>query len=98
MNGEAIPSDPDYAAAVALKQMAEEDQSYDTRCIYGEKVFYKEDIKTRAPGHIATSDGMAEFNISTCCEYHFDLNFGTDEDELPDPRWAAEHPKSGGVE
>lgn len=46
----------------------------------GEVVVYVPFSHGVAPGHIYSTEGYREFNISRCCEYHFDKMF-KDEDE-----------------
>lgn len=51
------------------------DDSYKTKCIQGEKLVYLPDTEARGPGHVYSDEGLHEFRISGCCEYHFDLWF-----------------------
>jgi hypothetical protein len=63
------------------RDLAEKDEKYTFRCIYGEKVFYVDDTKARMPGHIYSQMGRNEFGISKCCEYHFDEMFAEDDED-----------------
>jgi hypothetical protein len=64
------------------RDLAEKDEKYTLRCIYGEKVFYVEDTKARMPGHCYSEEGVREVQrISGCCEYHFDVMFAPEDDE-----------------
>ena len=56
------------------------DDSYDRRCIQGEKVIYLPDTQARGLGHVFSTDGLAELRMSGCCEFHFDKWFLTIED------------------
>ena len=65
-----------------MRDLAEKDQNYTLRCIYGEKVFYVEDTKARMPGHCYSEAGVREVtHISGCCEYHFDKMFPADDED-----------------
>lgn len=68
------------AAYEYTKYRADQEDSYTTRCIQGEKIIYLPDDEARGPGHIYSQEGLAEFRISRCCEYHFDKWF----EERPD--------------
>lgn len=57
---------------IELRDRAMNDESYQIRCINGEKVFFYPADKAYAPGHIYSDDGVKEFDISRCCEWHFD--------------------------
>jgi len=65
----------------AMRDLAEKDESYTSRCIKGEKAFYVEDTEARIPGHIYSDAGRREFGISRCCEFHFDEMFPADDEE-----------------
>lgn len=56
--------------AVGLAADAEEKDG--ARCVEGEAVFWLEHEKALRPGHIYSHDGIAEYNVSKLCEYHFD--------------------------
>ena len=60
------------------------DDSYTTRCIQGEKIFFIPDSRARGEGHIYSDAGLSEFRISGCCEYHFDNWFREEDEEVPD--------------
>lgn len=60
---------------IHMRTKAEADALYDLRCINGEKVFYVPTDKAYMPGHIYSEEGMREYKISKCCEYHFDKWF-----------------------
>lgn len=65
-----------------MRDLAQKDEGYTLRCLYGEKVFYVEDIKARMPGHCYSPEGVREMQrISGCCEYHFDEMFANPEEE-----------------
>lgn len=57
---------------IAMRDKAMDDETYQTRCVNGEKVFYVPADKAYAPGHIYSELGMDEYKISKCCEWHFD--------------------------
>jgi hypothetical protein len=63
------------------RDLAEKDEKYILRCIFGEKVFYVEDTKSRMPGHCYSKEGVLEIRISGCCEYHFDEMFAEDDED-----------------
>lgn len=69
-----------------VRQMAESadaDKEYSLRCIMGEKVFFVEHIKALRPGHIYSSLGVKEYDITRMCEYHFDeATYDPDEEEI----------------
>lgn len=65
-----------------MKERAEADETYQNRCVNGEKVFYVPTERAYAPGHIYSETGMDEYKISKCCEYHFDKWFSEDEEGL----------------
>ena len=76
-----VTDDEAIARVDFMRHLAEDDKAYDRRCVVGEeKVYFVEDTKARAPGPIYSRLGLAEFQISQCCEYHFDQGF-PDEDE-----------------
>lgn len=55
------------------------------RCsIGGEPVFYIEATRSYIPGHIHSEDGIAEYGISGCCEFHFDYMMLDLEEEVED--------------
>ena len=62
-----------------LKDRAEADESYRLRCLYGEKVFFAPSHEAVVSGHIYSDDGIREYEISRCCEYHFDKAFKEEE-------------------
>lgn len=63
-----------------LVHRADDDPTYDARCVNGEFVFYYDYPYALMAGHIYSEKGMDEFNISRCCEYHFDEWTKEDED------------------
>lgn len=74
----------DAQALEACKDMAaraEADETYQNRCMAGEKVYYMPYEYGLMPGHIYSELGMDEFRISQSCEYHFDKWTAEPEDE-----------------
>lgn len=63
-----------------LAEMFDEASLAPKRCRQGEAVFFLADDEARVPGHIYSSIGRSEFNISMLCEYHFDKFFSNPED------------------
>ena len=76
-NSMTIEQQVDHMSAMAEQGMA--DGTYLSKCIYGEAVYYVENDKGLKPGHIYSKDGMAEYKISRCCEFHFDEMFKEDD-------------------
>ena len=77
-----------FAAVQDMRLKAEQDETYDRKCIYGEKVYYVDAIRAYSPGHIYSHEGMSEMRISGCCEFHFDSMFeerDDDDDDRPIP-------------
>lgn len=65
-----------------LRQRAYDDETYETRCIMGEKIFYHPTDKAYLPGQIYTQAGLDEYRkISGVCEYHFDEWFKEEDDD-----------------
>lgn len=65
----------DTEALAKCKDMAEEVKNipdYKSQCLDGELVFFVEHTHALMPGHIYSYDGVREFKISKCCEFHFD--------------------------
>jgi len=75
-----IPAEVVYARDAAMA-----DESYQNRCVMGEKVYYVAADKAYSPGHIYSRAGVDEFRISKCCEWHFDKWFIEDEDLDDEP-------------
>lgn len=77
MTEETIPE-----SVLEMQKMAEADEDYQKRCIFGEKVFYVAADKAFIPGHIYSIKGMDEYLISYLCEYHFDeITLPEDDDD-----------------
>lgn len=74
-------SEADKNGILAMKAQAENDESYQQRCIMGEKIFYYPSAEAYVAGHIYSTDGISEFRISRSCEFHFDKWFKEDDDE-----------------
>lgn len=72
------------AAYEYTKYRADREDSYTTRCIQGEKIIHLPDTEARGPGHIYSEDGLQEFRISRCCEFHFDKWFAGSDDRFSD--------------
>lgn len=66
---------------IETRDKAMDDETYQTRCFMGEKIYYVPTDKAYAPGHIYSEAGIDEYHISKCCEWHFDQFFKEDEDE-----------------
>jgi hypothetical protein len=68
-----------------LQDLVTKSEHYTLKCIEGgEYVFYYGYEKALIPGHIYSEDGLNEYHISRCCEYHFDEMFAEDEDPPTD--------------
>lgn len=67
------------AAAVSMQAQAEADETYQNRCVEGEKIFWSPSEKAYLPGQVYSLAGLDEFKISRCCEYHFDEWFKEEE-------------------
>ena len=68
----------DYMSAMAEQNIA--NGSYVNKCLYGEAVYYVGNDKALKPGHIYSENGISEYKISRCCEFHFDEMFREEDD------------------
>lgn len=70
-----------HQEAEKMAAEAASNERYTKTCIFGEKVFFNPDSEARVPGHIYSGSGMSEYQISKCCEFHFDTMFAEDEED-----------------
>lgn len=64
---------------IETRDAALDDETYQTRCFYGEKAFFAAADRAYVPGHIYSEAGVKELRISQCCEWHFDQLFEDEE-------------------
>jgi hypothetical protein len=80
-----LKKDQQYINTRFMRDKANSTEDYEMRCLLGEKVYYVPNDKALMPGHIYSTVGMDEWQISKMCEYHFDKATLWDEEEEDGP-------------